>query len=83
MNENAKVSINLRTAESVALGSTLVGGKNYGDSGGPLYITETYPLLVGPSGTELMVCVGKHGIVLPFISQRRMNEDAFLWGLEF
>ena len=47
----------------------LVGGNNYGVTDGPMYLCETYPLLISPSGTELLVGAGESGICLPFMSQ--------------
>lgn len=34
-----------------------------------MYLSETYPLLISPSGTELLVAEGEHGVCLPFMSQ--------------
>ena len=53
----------------VTLDLSLVGGKNYGVTDGPMYLCETYPLLISPSGTELLVGAGESGICLPFMSQ--------------
>ena len=53
----------------VTLSLSLVGGKNYGVTDGPMYLCETYPLLISPSGTELLVGAGENGICLPFMSQ--------------
>ena len=53
----------------VTLSLSLVGGKNYGVTDGPMYLYETYPLLISPSGTELLVGAGESGICLPFMSQ--------------
>ena len=53
----------------VTLSLSLVGGENYGVTDGPMYLCETYPLLISPSGTELLVGVGESGICLPFMSQ--------------
>ena len=53
----------------VTLSLSLVGGKNYGVTDGPMYLCETYPLLISPSGTELLVGAGEGGICLPFMSQ--------------
>lgn len=53
----------------VTLSLSLVGGKNYGVTDGPMYLCETYPLLISPSGTELLVGAGESGICLPFMSQ--------------
>ena len=35
----------------VTLSLSLVGGNNYGVTDGPMYLCETYPLLISPSGT--------------------------------
>ena len=32
-------------------------------------MSETYPLLISPSGTELMIGAGENGVCLPFQSQ--------------
>ena len=53
----------------VTLSLSLVGGKNYGVTDGPMYLCETYPLLISPSGTELLVGAGESGICLPFMLQ--------------
>ena len=54
----------------VTLSLSLVGGNNYGVTDGPMYLCETYPLLISPSGTELLVGAGESGICLPFMSQK-------------
>ena len=53
----------------VTINLSLVGGKNYGATDGPMYLCETYPLLISPSGTELLIGAGESGICLPFMSQ--------------
>ena len=53
----------------VTLSLSLVGGNSYGVTDGPMYLCETYPLLISPSGTELLVGAGERGICLPFMSQ--------------
>ena len=53
----------------VTLSLSLVGGKNYSVTDGPMYLCETYPLLISPSGTELLVGAGESGICLPFMPQ--------------
>ena len=40
-----------------------------GVTDGPMYLCETYPLLISPSGTELLIGAGESGICLPFMSQ--------------
>ena len=51
------------------LSLSLVGGNSYSVTGGPMYLCETYPLLISPSGTELLVGAGESGICLPFMSR--------------
>ena len=53
----------------VTLSLSLVGGNSYGATDGPMYLCETYPLLISPSGTELLVGAGESGVCLPFMSQ--------------
>ena len=53
----------------VTLSLSLVGGNSYGVTDGPMYLRETYPLLISPSGTELLVGAGEGGVCLPFMSQ--------------
>ena len=53
----------------VTLSLSLVGGNSYETSDGPFYMSETYPFLISPSGTELLVGAGESGICLPFMSQ--------------
>ena len=53
----------------VTLSLSLVGGNSYGVTDGPVYLCETYPLLISPSGTELLVGAGESGVCLPFMSQ--------------
>ncbi len=51
----------------VTISLSLVGGKNYGIVDGPYYISETYPLLISPSGEEMVIGAGANGISLPFM----------------
>ena len=53
----------------VTLDLSLVGGANYGVTDGPLYLSETYPMLIDPSGTKLLIGQGLNGICLPFQSE--------------
>ena len=48
---------------------SLVGGENYGVTDGPYYISETYPLLISPSGEEMVLGAGENGVSLPFMPQ--------------
>ena len=53
----------------VTLDLSLVGGANYETTDGPLYLSETYPMLIDPSGTKLLIGQGLNGICLPFQSE--------------
>ena len=53
----------------VTLNLSLVGGNSYETTDGPFYMSEAYPLLISPSGTELLIGAGESGICLPFMSQ--------------
>ena len=53
----------------VTVSLSLVGGVNYGVTDGPYYLCETYPLLISPSGEELLIGAGENGLCLPFMSQ--------------
>lgn len=52
----------------LTLSLSLVGGTNYDTTDGPVYMSETYPILISPSGTELLIGKGENGILLPFAS---------------
>ena len=49
----------------VTLDLTRVGGMNYDTVDGPVYLSETYPMIVAPSGESMVVAAGDHGIALP------------------
>ena len=53
----------------VTLSLLLVGGNRYETSDGPFYLCETYPLLISPSGTDLMIGAGENGVCMPFMPQ--------------
>ena len=53
----------------VTLDISLVGGQNYDETADPIYLEETYPMLISPSGTELLIAKGETGICLPFMSR--------------
>lgn len=53
----------------VTISLSLVGGENYGVTDGPYYISETYPLLISPSGEEMVLGTGENGVSLPFMPQ--------------
>lgn len=51
----------------VTISLSLVGGDNYGVIDGPYYISETYPVLISPSGEEIVIGTGENGVSLPFM----------------
>lgn len=51
----------------VTISLSLVGGKNYGVTDGPYYISETYPVLMSPSGEEMVIGAGENEVSLPFM----------------
>ncbi|MFR5782327.1 MAG: hypothetical protein ACLUEK_11055 [Oscillospiraceae bacterium] len=53
----------------MTLDMSLVGGQNYDETADPIYLEETYPMLISPSGTELLIAKGETGICLPFMSR--------------
>ena len=50
---------------SVTLDLTRVGGMNYDTVDGPYYFSETYPVMIAPSGESMILAAGEHGIALP------------------
>lgn len=57
----------------VTIELSLVGGSAYDSYDGPVFICETYPVLISPSGEELMIAAGANGICLPFLSQSTLS----------
>ena len=57
----------------VTIELSLVGGSAYDSYDGPAFICETYPVLISPSGEELMIAAGANGICLPFLSQSTLS----------
>ena len=51
----------------VTVSLSLVGGDNYGVTDGPYYISETYPILMSPSGEEMVIDAGENEVSLPFM----------------
>lgn len=54
-------------ASYMTISLSLVGGKNYGVTDGPYYISETYPILMSPSGEEMVIGAGENEVSLPFM----------------
>ena len=57
----------------VTIELSLVGGSAYDSYDGPVFICETYPVLISPSGEELMIAAGANGICLTFLSQSTLS----------
>ncbi len=51
----------------VTISLSRVGGKSYDASDGPMYISETYSVMIDPSGENLLIAEGENGICLPFM----------------
>ena len=51
----------------VTISLSMVGGENYGVTDGPYYISETYPILMSPSGEEMVIGAGENEVSLPFM----------------
>ena len=54
-------------ASYVTVSLSLVGGDNSGVTDGPYYISETYPILMSPSGEEMVIGAGENEVSLPFM----------------
>lgn len=52
----------------VTISLSRVGGRNFDMVDAPMYISETYPVLISPSGEKLMIFGGKYSVLLPFMS---------------
>lgn len=61
----------------VTISLSLVGGRNYGVTDGPMYISEMYPALISPGGTELLLGNGIDGICMPFMSPSKTGPYEF------
>lgn len=57
---------------------SMVGGKSYGVTDGPMYIAETYPILLSPDGEKLVMGAGLNGVCLPFMSQSTIVSTLWL-----
>ncbi len=62
----------------LTLSLSRVGGKNYETTDGPMYIVETYPVLISPNGGVMVMGYGTSGICLPFMSQNKMVTTMWL-----
>ena len=51
----------------VTISLSRVGGKNYDTTDGLMYISETYPIMIDPSGENLLIAEGENGVCLPFM----------------
>lgn len=43
------------------------GGRNFDETDAPMFISDTYPVLISPSGGQIMLFGGAHSIPLPFM----------------
>ncbi len=51
----------------VTISLSRVGGKNYDTTDGPMYISETYSIMINRSGENLLIAEGENGVCLPFM----------------
>lgn len=72
---------NLTTREDwpsyLTLSLSRVGGKSYETTDGPMYIVETYPVLLSRDGGRMVIGMGSSRICLPFMSQN--TEAITMW----
>ena len=62
----------------VTLELSRVGGANYDTVDGPYYFSETYPVMIAPSGESLVVAAGEHGIALPGMAESMLYLEFLL-----
>ena len=53
----------------VTLSLSLVGGRSYGTTDGPMYISDTYRMMIDRRGESLLIAAGENGVYLPFLTQ--------------
>ena len=53
----------------LTLSLSRVGGESLDSADGPMYISETYPVLISPSGEEMVITRSEDTACLPFMSQ--------------
>ena len=53
----------------LTLSLSRVGGENFNTTDGPMYISGTYPVLISPSGQELLFTKDENQASLPFMAQ--------------
>ena len=64
-----QMSLEMEKPSRVTFSLTRVGGRNYDTADGPMYISGTYPVLISPSGEELVFAADKDGVSLPFLPE--------------
>lgn len=57
----------------VTISLSRVGGSSYNNTDGPMYISESYKVMIDPSGENLLITKGENGVCLPF-----MQDSTFL-----
>ena len=62
----------------VTLDLSRVGGANYDTVDGPYYLSETYPVMIAPSGESLILAAGDHGIALPGLPESTLYIEFLL-----
>ena len=72
------IQTELDQPSSVTLDLTRVGGANYDTVDGPYYFSETYPVMIAPSGESLMIAAGEHGIALPGMAESMLYLEFLL-----
>jgi len=53
----------------VTLSLSLVGGRSYGTTDGPMYISDTYRMMTNRRGESLLIAAGENSVYLPFLAQ--------------
>ena len=53
----------------VTISLSRVGGESYDTADGPMYISETYPIMIDRSGENLLIAEGENGVCLPFMQK--------------
>lgn len=61
------ITTELEQPSFVTLELSRSGGRNFDETDAPMFISDTYPVLISPSGEQLMLFGGAHSIPLPFM----------------
>lgn len=57
-----------------------VGGANYDTVDGPMYLSETYPVMILQSGESMIIAAGENGIPLPFMTDSTLMIELLACG---